>query len=153
MLLVYKITARFVSASTVVSRRVCSQLPSRSVCGHSTIVAWCVRVVQQSSSLSPQTTIVGPTKVAWCMPSLSGWEKFIGAKFQRPTADADRNLENLVAEEDDLGYDQRLRINERPLTFDDAPKGWVAAKFNSISMLRRTGSVSQGFMQWQSDGV
>ena len=28
---------------------------------------------------------------------LSGWEKFLGAKFQRPTADADRNLENLVA--------------------------------------------------------
>ena len=24
---------------------------------------------------------------------------------------------------------QRLRINERPLTFDDAPKGWVAVKF------------------------
>ena len=28
---------------------------------------------------------------------LSGWEKCLGAKFQRPTADADRNLENLVA--------------------------------------------------------
>ena len=25
--------------------------------------------------------------------------------------------------------DQRLQINERPLTFDDAPKGWVAVKF------------------------
>ena len=37
---------------------------------------------------------------------LSGWEKFLGAKFQRPTADADRNLENLVAEEDVLGYDE-----------------------------------------------
>ena len=24
---------------------------------------------------------------------------------------------------------QILRINERPLTFDDAPKGWVAVKF------------------------
>ena len=71
MLLVYKITARFVSASTVVSRRVCSQLPSRSVCGHLTIVAWCVRVIQQSSSSSPQTTIVGPTKVAWCVPSFN----------------------------------------------------------------------------------
>ena len=58
------------SASTAVGgRRVCSQLPSRSVCGHSTIVAWCVRVIQQSSSSSPQTTIVGPTKVAWCVPS------------------------------------------------------------------------------------
>ena len=56
------------SASTVVSRCVCSQLLSRSVCGHSTIVAWCVRVIRQSSS-SPQTTIVGPTKVAWCVPS------------------------------------------------------------------------------------
>ena len=51
----------------------CSQLPSHSVCGHSTIVAWCVRVNQQSSSSSLQTTIVGPTKVAWCVPSLSQW--------------------------------------------------------------------------------
>ena len=59
------------SASTVVSRCVCSQLLSHSVCGHSTIVAWCVRVMRQSSSSSPQTTIVGPTKVAWCMPSLT----------------------------------------------------------------------------------
>ena len=59
------------SASTVGGRRVCSQLPSHSVCGHSTIVAWCVRVIQQSSSSSLQTTIVGPTKVAWCVPSLS----------------------------------------------------------------------------------
>ena len=57
------------SASTVGGRRVCSQLPSHSVCGHSTIVAWCVRVIQQSSSSSLQTTIVGPTKVAWCVPS------------------------------------------------------------------------------------
>ena len=57
------------SASTVVSRCVCSQLLSHSVCGHSTIVAWCVRVIRQSSSSSPQTTIVGPTKVAWCVPS------------------------------------------------------------------------------------
>ena len=37
---------------------------------------------------------------------LTGWDKFLGAKFQRPTADADRNLENLVAEEDVLGYDE-----------------------------------------------
>ena len=59
------------SASTVGGRRVCSQLPSHSVCGHSTIVAWCVRVIQQSSSSSLQTTIVGPTKVAWCVPSFS----------------------------------------------------------------------------------
>ena len=43
------------SASTVGGRRVCSQLPSHSVCGHSTIVAWCVRVIQQSSSSSLQT--------------------------------------------------------------------------------------------------
>ena len=49
----------------------CSQLPSHSVCGHSTIVAWCVRVNQQSSSSSLQTTIVGPTKVAWCVPSFT----------------------------------------------------------------------------------
>ena len=58
------------SASTVGGRRVCSQLSSHSVCGHSTIVAWCVRVIQQSSSSSLQTTIVGPTEVAWCVPSL-----------------------------------------------------------------------------------
>ena len=37
---------------------------------------------------------------------LSRWEKFLGAKFQRPTAYADRNLENRVAEEDVLGYDE-----------------------------------------------
>ena len=37
---------------------------------------------------------------------LSGWEKYLGANFQRPTTDADRNLENLVAEEDVLGYDE-----------------------------------------------
>ena len=37
---------------------------------------------------------------------LSKWKKFLGANFQRPTADADRNLENLVAEEDVLGYDE-----------------------------------------------
>ena len=58
------------SASTVVSC-VCSQLLSHSVCGHSTIVAWCVRVIRQSSSSSSQTTIVGPTKVAWCVPSFT----------------------------------------------------------------------------------
>ena len=40
---------------------------------------------------------------------LSRWEKFLGAKFQRPPADADRNLENLVAEEHVLGYDE-LRV-------------------------------------------
>ena len=71
MLLVYKIPPGSLSASTVGGRRVCSQLPSHSVCGHSTIVAWCVRVIQQSSSSSLQTTIVGPTKVAWCVPSLT----------------------------------------------------------------------------------
>ena len=65
------------SASTVVSRCVCSQLLSHSVCGHSTIVAWCVRVIRQSSS--PQTTIVGPTKVAWCVPSLR-WRAGGGVK-------------------------------------------------------------------------
>ena len=37
---------------------------------------------------------------------LNEWKKFLGAKFQRPTADADRSLENLVAEEDVLGYDE-----------------------------------------------
>ena len=37
---------------------------------------------------------------------LSGWEKFLGTKFQRPTADAERNLENLVAEADGIGYDE-----------------------------------------------
>ena len=37
---------------------------------------------------------------------LSEWENFLGAKFQRPSADANRNLENLVAEEDVLGYDK-----------------------------------------------
>ena len=37
---------------------------------------------------------------------LSEWKKFLGAKFKRPTAEADRSLENLVAEEDVLGYDE-----------------------------------------------
>ena len=37
---------------------------------------------------------------------LSEWENFLGTKFQRPSADANRNLENLVAEEDVLGYDE-----------------------------------------------
>ena len=37
---------------------------------------------------------------------LSEWAKFLGAKFQRPPADADWNLKNLVAEEDVLGYDE-----------------------------------------------
>ena len=37
---------------------------------------------------------------------LSEWGKFLGVKFQRPTADAERNLENLDAEEDVLGYDE-----------------------------------------------
>ena len=47
---------------------------------------------------------------------LTGWEKFLGAKFQRPTADADRNLENLVAEEDVLSYDELecMFIHGRP---------------------------------------
>ena len=66
----YKIRGSLSASTAVGGRRVCSQLPSRSVCGHSTIVAWCVRVIQQSSSSSPQTTIVGPTKVAWCVLSL-----------------------------------------------------------------------------------
>ena len=37
---------------------------------------------------------------------LTEWENFIGAKFQRPTADAERNLENLIVEDDVLGYDE-----------------------------------------------
>ena len=37
---------------------------------------------------------------------LNEWKKFLGEKFQRPTADTDRSLENLVAEEDVLGYDE-----------------------------------------------
>ncbi len=37
---------------------------------------------------------------------LSEWEKFLVAKFERPSADADRNAENLVAEEDVIGYDE-----------------------------------------------
>ena len=37
---------------------------------------------------------------------LSEWKQFLGAKFQRPTADADRKFENPVAEEDVLGYDK-----------------------------------------------
>ena len=61
----------------------CSQLPSHSVCGHSTIVAWCVRVIQQSSSSSLQTTIVGPTKVAWCVPSFSPNCVGLGIKISR----------------------------------------------------------------------
>ena len=69
------------SASTVGGRRVCSQLPSHSVCGHSTIVAWCVRVIQQSSSSSLQTTIVGPTKVAWCVPSFRSTDSIIRQKL------------------------------------------------------------------------
>ena len=75
------------SASTVGGRRVCSQLPSHSVCGHSTIVAWCVRVIQQSSSSSLQTTIVGPTKVAWCVPSFKPPTNFKSPKiyFYIPT--------------------------------------------------------------------
>ena len=76
------------SASTVGGRRVCSQLPSHSVCGHSTIVAWCVRVIQQSSSSSLQTTIVGPTKVAWCVPSLKRREKSFHTCDNRDTCSA-----------------------------------------------------------------
>ena len=41
-----------------------------------------------------------------CLKSVAETAKFLGAKFQRPTADADRSLENLVAEEDVLGYDE-----------------------------------------------
>ena len=37
---------------------------------------------------------------------LCEWKQFLGAKFQRPPADADRNLENLVAEEDVVGYEE-----------------------------------------------
>ena len=40
---------------------------------------------------------------------LSEWEKFLGAKFQRPAADADRNLENSASAEDALSEDE-LRI-------------------------------------------
>ena len=37
---------------------------------------------------------------------LSEWDNFLGAKFQWPTADAERNLENLVAEEDVFCYEE-----------------------------------------------
>ena len=37
---------------------------------------------------------------------LGEWEKFLGTKFKRPAADADRNLESAAAEEDELGYDE-----------------------------------------------
>ena len=74
------------SASTVGGRRVCSQLPSHSVCGHSTIVAWCVRVIQQSSSSSLQTTIVGPTKVAWCVPSFILYTQKTGFDYMMKVA-------------------------------------------------------------------
>ena len=40
---------------------------------------------------------------------LGEWEKFLGAKFQRPAADADRNLENSASAEDALSEDE-LRI-------------------------------------------
>ena len=59
------------SASTVVGRRVCSQLPSHSVCGHSrSSHGVCGSFVDRRPS-SRQTTIVVPTKVAWCVPSLT----------------------------------------------------------------------------------
>ena len=70
MLLVYKISARFAICfnccqplcvqPTAVALCVRSFDDRRMVCaGHSTIIV-----------SSPQTTIVGPTKVAWCVPSL-----------------------------------------------------------------------------------
>ena len=55
------------SASTVVGRRVWSRWPSRGVGGQPMAVAWCERVIRRSSSL--RTTIVVPTKIAWCVPS------------------------------------------------------------------------------------
>ena len=58
MLLVYKISARF-----AICFNCCQPL-----CVQPTAVAWCVRVIRQSSSSS---VIVGPTKVAWCVPSFT----------------------------------------------------------------------------------
>ena len=84
-------------------------------------------VVPASSSRSESSSVTKLTRILThkdrrtsCNPSkgadgrpittttqlLSEWKKFLGAKFQRPTADADRNHENLVAEEDVLGYDE-----------------------------------------------
>ena len=51
---------------------------------------------------------------------LSEWAKFLGAKFQRPPADADRNLENLVAGKDVLGYDE-LGVCLKATGFDIVP--------------------------------
>ena len=50
------------SASTVVGRRVCSRRPSRGVCGS----------FDDRRPSSQQTTIVVPTKIAWCVPSFTG---------------------------------------------------------------------------------
>ena len=90
-----------------------------------------VRIVSKlTSTLShkDRRTICNPSKGADGSPItttthlLSEWEKFLGAKFQRPAADADRNLENSASAEDALSEDE-LRICLNALRSGKA-KGW-----------------------------
>ena len=48
----------------------------------------------------------GGRQITTMMQLLSEWDKFLGTKFKRLAADADRNLESAAAEEDELGYDE-----------------------------------------------
>ena len=84
---------------------------------------------------------------------LSEWAKFLGAKFQRPPADADRNLENLVAEEDVLGYDElgvclKALRSDKATGFDNVP---IEAYRGSVHATNELFRICR--MMWHSERI
>ena len=82
---------------------------------------------------------------------LSEWAKFLGANFQRPPADADRNLENLVAEEDVLGYDELgvcLNRSGKATGFDNVP---IEAYRGSVHATNELFRICR--MMWHSERI
>ena len=73
---------------------------------------------------------------------LSEWEKFLGTKFKRPAADADRNLESAAAEEDELGYDElrdclKALRSGKATGWDDVPVEAYRGSVHATSELLR----------------
>ena len=74
------------------------------------------------TALGDSVTVIHTLESSHC---LTDTESLTHSVTARTRSVCDRTSTNIVTAD----TDQRLRINERPLTFVDAPKGWVAAKF------------------------
>ena len=83
---------------------------------------------------------------------LSEWEKFLGTKFKRPAADADRNLESAAAEEDELGYDDlrdclKALRSGKATGWDDVPVEAYRGSVHATSELFRICRTRSGSLQ------